>query len=55
MARVVHLAMKVDDIDNASAFLCNVFLFIQITVPGVRSTVRYVTDGTVHVAINLAG
>ena len=56
MARVVHLAMKVDDIDKASAFLCNVFGFKQITVPGVRSTVRYVTDGTVHVAINqLAG
>ena len=38
MARVVHLAMKVDDIDKASAFLCNVFGFKQITVPGVRST-----------------
>src|SRR5258705_12666215 len=56
MARVVHLAMKVDDIDKASAFLCNVFGFKQITAPGARSTVRYVTDGTVHVAINqLAG
>ena len=52
MARVVHLAMKVDDIDKASAFLCNVFGFKQITAPGARSTVRYVTDGTVHVAIN---
>ena len=29
MARVVHLAMKVDDIDKASAFLCNVFGFKQ--------------------------
>jgi len=48
--------MKVDDIDKASAFLCNVFGFKQITAPGARSTVRYVTDGTVHVAINqLAG
>jgi lactoylglutathione lyase len=55
MARVVHLAMKVDDIDKASAFLCNVFGFKQITVPGLRSTVRYVTDGTVHVAINQLG
>src|SRR4029077_3324911 len=52
MARVVHLAMKVDDIDKASAFLCNVFGVKQITVPGVRSTVRYVTDGTVHVGVN---
>lgn|SRR5262245_57462043 len=52
MARVVHLAMKVEDIDKASSFLCNVFGFKPITVPGARSTVRYVTDGTVHVAIN---
>ena len=52
MARVVHLAMKVDDIDKASAFLCNVFGFKPITAPGARSTVRYVTDGTVHLAIN---
>src|SRR5262245_66272654 len=52
MARIVHLAMRVEDIDKAAEFYCNVFGFKQVTVPGLRSTVRYLTDGTVHIAIN---
>jgi catechol 2,3-dioxygenase-like lactoylglutathione lyase family enzyme len=52
MARISHLAMNVDDIDKASDFFNKVFGFTQITVPGVRSTVRYLTDGNVHIAIN---
>jgi lactoylglutathione lyase len=54
MARIAHLAMKVDDIDKASDFFAQVFGFTQIKVPGVRSTVRYLTDGNVHIAINQA-
>ena len=54
MGRIVHLAMKVEDIDKAAAFFSQVFGFKQVTVPGLRSTVRYLTDGTVHIAINQA-
>ena len=52
MPRIAHLAMKVDDIDKASDFFAQVFGFTQIKVPGVRSTVRYLSDGNVHIAIN---
>ena len=52
MARIVHLAMRVEDIDKASEFYTSVFGFKRVTVPGLRSTVRYLTDGTVHIAIN---
>jgi catechol-2,3-dioxygenase len=52
MARIVHLAMNAEDIDKASDFLNKVFGFHQLTVPGLRSTVRYLTDGNVHIAIN---
>ena len=50
--RIVHLAMRVDDIDKTSDFLNQAFGFTQVKVPGLRETVRYVTDGTVHIAIN---
>jgi lactoylglutathione lyase len=52
MARIVHLAMRVEDIDKAAEFYSKVFGFKPVTVPGLRSTVRYLTDGTVHIAIN---
>jgi lactoylglutathione lyase len=52
MPRIAHLAMKVDDIDKASDFFVKVFGFSRITVPGLRSTVRYLSDGNVHIAIN---
>jgi lactoylglutathione lyase len=52
MARIVHLAMRVEDIDKASEFFIKVFGFTPVTVPGLRSTVRYLSDGTVHIAIN---
>jgi len=52
MARIVHLAMRVEDIDRATEFYTKVFGFKQVTVPGLRNTVRYLTDGTVHIAIN---
>lgn len=52
MARIVHLAMRVEDIDKAADFYSKVFGFKPVTVPGLRSTVRYLTDGTVHIAIN---
>src|ERR1043166_8436781 len=50
--RIVHLAMRVDDIDKTSDFFTKVFGFQQVEVPGLRETVRYITDGTVHIAIN---
>jgi lactoylglutathione lyase len=53
--RIVHLAMRVDDIDKTSDFFAKVFGFTQVKVPGLRETARYVTDGTVHIAINKAG
>src|SRR5262249_33414315 len=53
--RIVHQAMRVDDIDKTSDFFVKVFGFTQVNVPGLRETVRYVTDGTVHMAINRAG
>src|SRR5262245_32665264 len=52
MARIVHLAMRVDDIDRAAEFYTKVFGFKLVTIPGLRSTVRYLTDGNVHIAIN---
>lgn len=52
--RIVHLAMRVDGIDKTSDFLNQVFGFTQVNVPGLRETVRYLTDGTVHIAINRA-
>ena len=54
MGRIVHLAMRVDDIDKTADFFAKVFGFTQVKVPGLRETVRYVTDGTVHIAINKA-
>ena len=55
MGRIVHLAMRVDDIDKTSDFFAKVFGFTQVKVLGLRETVRYVTDETVHIAINQAG
>jgi catechol 2,3-dioxygenase-like lactoylglutathione lyase family enzyme len=55
MGRIVHLAMRVDDIDKTSNFFVQVFGFTLVKVPGLRETVRYVTDGTVHIAINKTG
>ena len=52
--RIVHLAMRVCDIDKTSDFFANVFGFTRVEVPGLRETVRYMTDGTVHMAINKA-
>ena len=52
MARIIHLAMTVEDIDKASEFYTKVFGFTQVKVPGLRNTVRYLTDGNVHIAIN---
>ena len=52
--RIVHLAMRVDDIDKTSDFFASAFGFTRVQVPGLRETVRYVTDGTVHIAINQA-
>jgi len=52
MARIVHLAMNVEDIDKASEFFSKVFGFTRIEVPGLRSTVRYLSDGNIHLAIN---
>lgn len=52
MARIVHLAMNVEDIDKASEFFKKVFGFTQIEIPGLRSTVRYLGDGSTHIAIN---
>ena len=54
MPRIAHLAMKVEDIDKASDFFNKVFGFTQIKVSGLRSTVRYLSDGNVHIAINQA-
>lgn len=53
--RIVHLAMRVEDIDKTSDFFADVFGFAHVEVPGLRETVRYMTDGTVHMAINKAG
>ena len=52
--RIIHLAMRVDDIDETSEFLEEVFGFTRVEVPGLRDTVRYVSDGRVHIAINKA-
>jgi len=52
--RIIHLAMRVDDIYKTSEVLEKVFGFTRVEVPGLRDTVRYITDGTVHIAINKA-
>jgi lactoylglutathione lyase len=54
MGRIIHLAMRVKDIDKTSNFFANVFGFTHVNVPGLRENVRYMTDGTVHMAINKA-
>jgi lactoylglutathione lyase len=52
MSRIAHLAMKVNDLDKASDFFQKVFGFTPISVPGLRSTARYLSDGNLHIALN---
>ncbi|HWP59450.1 MAG TPA: VOC family protein [Candidatus Acidoferrales bacterium] len=54
MGRIVHLAMRVDDLDKATEFYTKIFGFKEVRVPGLRTTARYLTDGRVHIALNQA-
>ena len=52
MARIVHLALKVSDIDKVDDFYSKIFGFIQVRIPNLRSTTRYLSDGNIHIAVN---
>ena len=52
MARVVHLALNVEDLDNASSFLEKVLGFSVIPTKKSRERGLTMTDGEINVAVN---
>ena len=47
MSRIVHLALKVDDLEQTTAFYQNVFGFQEVETARTRDHVsRHLTDGT---------
>lgn len=52
MARIVHIAVKVDDLDKATAFYEKTFGFIEVQSGQVRDhTSRHLTDGAIDLAL----
>src|SRR5574341_1123187 len=52
MARIVHIAVKVDDLPKASQFYENVFGFKEVETSKVRDhTSRHLSDGTIDLAL----
>ncbi len=52
IARIVHVALKVDDMEKATEFYENVFGFRQLnTVSHPKHTSRHLTDGDIDVAL----
>jgi lactoylglutathione lyase len=51
-ARIVHLALKVDDLDKATAFYKDVFGFKELnTTPHGNHVSRHLTDGNLDIAL----
>ena len=52
MARIVHLALKVDDLEKSSRFYETIFGFVPVEEGQVRDhTSRHLTDGTIDLAL----
>ncbi|MBI4525604.1 MAG: VOC family protein [Deltaproteobacteria bacterium] len=52
MAKIVHIALKVDDLERASDFYEKVFDFVPTETSRVRDhTSRHLTDGTIDLAL----
>ena len=52
MARIVHIALKVDDLERTSQFYENVFGFKEMDTAKVRDhTSRHLSDGTIDLAL----
>jgi lactoylglutathione lyase len=52
MNRIVHLALKVDDLERSTAFYREVFGFTELDTARVRDhTSRHLTDGAIDVAL----
>ncbi len=52
MSRIVHIALKVDDLDKTSEFYEKVFGFTRTETSRVRDhTSRHLSDGTIDLAL----
>ena len=52
MSRIVHLALKVDDLERTTQFYREVFGFAEMNTDKVRDhTSRHLTDGTIDLAL----
>ena len=52
MSRIVHLALKVDDLERTSQFYREVFGFAEMDTARVRDhTSRHLSDGTIDLAL----
>jgi len=52
MSRIVHLALKVDDLERTTEFYRKVFGFAEVNTEKVRDhTSRHLTDGAIDVAL----
>lgn len=52
MARIVHIAIKVDDLEKATEFYEKGFGFVEVETGQVRDhTSRHLTDGTIDLAL----
>lgn len=52
MARIVHIAIKVDDLEKATEFYEKGFGFVEVQTGKVRDhTSRHLTDGTIDLAL----
>jgi len=52
MNRIVHLALKVEDLERTTEYYRKVFGFIEVTTERVRDhTSRHLTDGAIDIAL----
>lgn len=52
MSRIVHLALKVDDLERTAEFYKEVFGFVEVKTEKVRDhTSRHLTDGGIDVSL----
>ncbi len=52
MARIVHIAVKVDDLEKATEFYQKGFGFVEVETSQVRDhTSRHLTDGSIDLAL----
>ena len=52
MSRIVHLALRVDDLERTTQFYTEVFGFAEMNTDKVRDhTSRHLSDGTIDLAL----